>query len=300
MTEKEQNRSKVKIWLSCHRESAPYVNEAIEAVMQADVVSQLLQGSQADRDMAQRANEYCELLTQYYVWQNIGKTDADMLGFGHYRRYFAFRDGEQKDRDNVIRTDYRGDSAEKFGFDSAEKIAEELQNFDVIAPQTVRFYKNTVREQYAQGEFLHSEDLKTVEGIIAEQYPQYKNACQEYLNGREFYMCNMFILRKNLFLKYSEWLFSVLQEYYARHNPHNFGYSSAELRAAGHLGERLFGIYLTYLKEQGQYRIGYRPIVVFQNIGGKDKKSLADRLFPYGTRRREWLKRLCFRGKRKK
>ncbi len=36
MTEKEQNRSKVKIWLSCHRESAPYENEAIEAVMQAD------------------------------------------------------------------------------------------------------------------------------------------------------------------------------------------------------------------------------------------------------------------------
>jgi len=57
----------------------------------------------------------------------------------------------------------------------------------------------------------------------------------------------MFIMRKDLFFRYCEWLFPILRECEKRINFST--YSIDEFRVIGHLGERCLGIFFTYLNK---------------------------------------------------
>ena len=76
---------RVKIYISCHKDCAAVHNDVFTPVRQKDIVRFLLNGTEEDRFMAAHANEYCELLTQYWAWKNGG---ADYYGFCPYPRYF--------------------------------------------------------------------------------------------------------------------------------------------------------------------------------------------------------------------
>lgn len=90
--------------------------------------------------------------------------------------------------------------------------------------------------------------------IIGHKYPEFSDAAKEYMNGTTCYLCNMFIMRKDLFKDYCKWLFDILKEFEQKVD---MSYYSIEgLRTPGHLGERLFGIYYTYLKN----KINIKPV----------------------------------------
>lgn len=57
----------------------------------------------------------------------------------------------------------------------------------------------------------------------------------------------MFIMRKDVFFRYCEWLFPILQECERRINL--LDYNIDELRVIGHLGERCLGIFYNYLNK---------------------------------------------------
>ena len=81
------NREKIQIYVSSHKPCYEVKNEIFTPARQKDIVAALQSGTEEDRKMAKRANEYCELLTQYWAWKY---GDADVYGFCHYRRSFCF------------------------------------------------------------------------------------------------------------------------------------------------------------------------------------------------------------------
>lgn len=216
-------------------------------------------GDNTGGNISEKRKTYCELTTQYWAWKNV---KADYYGFCHYRRYFAFKyDKKELDAWNTLTTTYLDEwSKERYNF-SSKKVRKIIEKYDVITPIPCNLQKvniQNVREQYKTGQKLHIEDLDLVVRIIEIKFPKYAVAARKYLAGNDFYMCNMFVLKRELFKEYSQFLFSVLEEF-ERQADMKF-YSEEGMRTPGHLGERLFGIFVTYLKMQGDYKIGQFPI----------------------------------------
>ncbi|MCZ5540108.1 DUF4422 domain-containing protein, partial [Escherichia coli] len=65
-------------------------------------------------------------------------------------------------------------------------------------------------DHYAKGEFLHIKDYQSALDVVEELYPQYKAAIQQFNTATDGYYTNMFVMRKDMFLDYSEWLFAIL------------------------------------------------------------------------------------------
>lgn len=256
-------QSRVKIYISCHKDCAAVHNDVFTPVRQKDIVRFLQNGTEEDKFMAARANEYCELLTQYWAWKY---GDADYYGFCQYRRYFEFNDKVRTNAHRSVRREYlNARTAEELGLNDADKLCREISRYDVIAPQPFNYYICTVYWQYKNADHLHIEDLDAVMEIIRTEYPDYERDAKDYLYGHYLYTCNMFVMRRALFEEYSAWLFAILRRFYQRRDMAALRYSGEAMRAPGHLGERLFGIYLTHLARQKRYEIGKRRIVLFGN-----------------------------------
>ena len=71
---------RVQIFISSHKPCERAESGFVRTVMQADVIRDLEGGDERDRFMAAHANEFCELLTQYWAWKRCG---APYVGFGH-------------------------------------------------------------------------------------------------------------------------------------------------------------------------------------------------------------------------
>ena len=99
--------------------------------------------------------------------------------------------------------------------------------------------------------------------IIKDKYPFLYDCAYTYVNGKIFYPCNMFIMNNELFNQYSEVLFSILGEFENRWDM--TGYSVQSMRTIGHLGERIAGIYFTYIQSLKTYKTKELQIALFKN-----------------------------------
>lgn len=222
-------------------------------------------GDNTGDNISEKRNSYCELTTQYWAWKNV---EADYYGFCHYRRYFSFNDKRfEADDWSTICMDFLDQKAiEKLCLDE-DTIYNKVTSYDVLAYEHVDLKKvgiKSVYEQYKTGPKLYIKDLDYILEIIGHKYPEFSDAVKEYMNGTTCYLCNMFIMRKDLFNEYCKWLFDILKEFEQKVD---MSYYSIEgLRTPGHLGERLFGIYYTYLKNQNKYKTCELQVATFADV----------------------------------
>ena len=266
----------IKIW-STHRVGSNNIvlkNRIFDAIRTGAYKEEIhtIQPDCEGDNISEKNESYCELTAQYWAWKNF---DADYYGFCHYRRMMAFSDNEfSLDNWSAIYMDYITDSVlDKFAIIDEKQVEKVVSEFDVIAPIPSYMKKNgfkNVYDQYKQCSKLKIEDIDLTLQIIKEIKPEFYDSAIEYFNGDEGYFYNIFVMKKELFNEYCEFLFSVLQEFENRKDLS--GYCSEGYRTPGHLGERLFGVYLTYLKAQQKYKIGYKPIVFFSHT--EDQKEL--------------------------
>lgn len=232
-------------------------------------------GDNTGDNISNKRMSYCELTTQYWAWKNV---DADYYGFCHYRRYFSFNEKTFPHTAwQVVEREYLDDQTREEIVLDPDLIQKDVENYDVIAPCAINTKEvgyASVYKQMGSSQHLHCDDLNLVLDIIKEKYPKYYEAAKKSIFGTDLYICNMFIMRKDLFQEYSAFLFGVLAEFEAVNSMEN--YSQEGFRTPGHLGERLFGVYLTYLKMQKCYRIGYKQIIVILN---PEKETTARKVF---------------------
>lgn len=167
---------------------------------------------------------YCELTAIYWAWKNL---EADYIGLVHYRRYFTkhnLRNCEKKKQDILTKNDF-------------ENI---LKDVDIIVPDKRKYYIETIRSHYNHS--YYEKDLNETECIIKEIYPEFSRAFNKVMNRTWAHMFNMFVMRKDYFDEYCEWLFTILFELEKRIDISN--YTVMEARVFGFISELLLDVWL--------------------------------------------------------
>lgn len=195
---------------------------------------------------------FCELTGQYWAWKNV---EADYYGFCHYRRYFDF--SEEAHLENAYGEvmegfiDEKSQDRYKLNDQSIEGV---VRQYDVITTEfkDLRDFPNeggTPYSHYEDASLLHIEDIDLLLQIIGENEPDYEVDAEHFFRGNKSCFCNMYIMKKDIFHGYCNWLFPLLDEFVERRDMRL--YSQEALRTPGHLAERLFNIYYIH-----QMRIG--------------------------------------------
>ncbi len=239
--------------------------------------------------------QYCELTVQYWAWKNA---DFDFGGLLHQRRYFDWSDPHPFACDQPKRHDrpYRiydvpdEITLRKLGTEPST-ILNLLRRYRMIAPLRENL-RQSVASYYRKNDGGAYDDLGLLLEIIRERFPDYADSAAAYLRQSEAYFCNMFAADRELFEEYSRWLFDILAEYDKR-KPHD----KVAPREQGKLAERLFGIYMTHLRQNTDIPWAELPRAHFAGINGMTPHNLSFNrrwyaLAPPGSRRRGWLRRL--------
>lgn len=168
---------------------------------------------------------FCELTAMYWAWKNL---TADYIGLSHYRRHFVLHKPGLfcKDKFSHIL--------------SSTQVEPLLQKYPVLLPKPRNYYIET---NYSQ--FIHAhpqESMELTKKILEEKYPSYLTAFDRAMNSTKAHRFNMFIMRKDIFHDYCDWLFSILFELEQRLDISS--YDAYNKRIFGFLSERLFDVYL--------------------------------------------------------
>lgn len=281
----------IKIFISCHKECyVPNHPFLYPVQVGADLEMRSFVGMRSDNtgeNISSLNRRYCELTAQYWAWKN---ENADYYGFFHYRRYFSFTN--KISRPYVILSQPDDATLQSHGFDQ-KNMKDIIRRFDIIMPLPENMFISAYKH-YEQAKHHKIEDLKTVREIIRERYPDFNEAAEEYLNCSKLFFGNMLIMKKELFNDYCNWLFDILKEF---DNRRDFSqYNSKELRVNGYLGERLLGIYYSWLKQSKTIEIGYLPRIHFEAFSGEtdnfSRMRKVYKILPPGTLRRSIVKKI--------
>lgn len=239
--------------------------------------------------------QYCELTVQYWAWKN---QTFDIGGLLHQRRYFDASSPHPYafDQPKRPKRPYRIMDAPTTAVTQSIAMTQEgidalTQRYRMIAPLTENLYQS-VREYYDRHDRRDFDDLSLLQAVIQDRYPAYAESAERYFGQPLAYFCNMFIADRALFEQYSKWLFTILEEYTCR-KPSQAIYP----REQGKLAERLFGVYMTYLKKHTDIPWAELPRVHFAAIDGATRHNTSFSRLWYGlcppnSRRRGWLRRL--------
>ena len=243
----------IKIFVACHKPTILPKCDLFVPIQLGKALTDLnldmLHDNTGD-NISEKNKSYCELTAQYWAWKNI---DADYYGLCHYRRFFSFSDKPIKiDVWGAHEYDVLSAGLQReLGMDS-DTIRQRLSEADLIVGTSQDIEKQKMKnlyDQYGSAPELRLEDLKLAIQILKEKYPDYSDAADNYMDGKVFYPCNMFIMKKQLFFEYSSWLFDILNALEPRID---MTYYSVEgRRTLGHIAERLLGIYVTKKQTEG-------------------------------------------------
>ncbi|MCM1305877.1 MAG: DUF4422 domain-containing protein [Bacteroides sp.] len=167
---------------------------------------------------------FCELTGAYWAWKNL---DADYIGLVHYRRYFA-----GKERFNV-----NGKTKKIL---SERELDALLKKTDVILPKKRHYYIESLYSHYAHT--LYVEPLDETGAIIKEFYPKYYAEFERFKTRRSAHIFNMFVMKREIFCGYCEWLFDILFKLKDRVDLSE--YSAFHARLFGRISELLLDVYI--------------------------------------------------------
>ena len=190
---------------------------------------------------------FAEMTVIYWAWRNYAALGSpDYVGFCHYRRFFDF--SGQLPRPSMRVADM---SPEQFEALSSEARIRAVVPLHDVCLKTPAPNPGTVLQQYADCG-LPLADLLTAFRLAGEKYPDFLPCTEAYARADRHHVCNMFIMRKDLFFSYAEWMFDILFAAdalvdYSLHPPN-------DRRVAAYLAERLTGVYLTWLRSRPELR----------------------------------------------
>lgn len=173
-------------------------------------------------NISAKNKNYCELTGLYWAWKNL---DADYIGLAHYRRHFC-TPGVKGDKKSRVLT---GAQMEKL-----------LEKSDVLLPKQRNYFIETNYSQYVHAH--HAVDLDTTRSILKERHPEYIKAFDETMKQTKGHRFNMFIMKKDKFDAYCEWLFDVMFELEDRLDISS--YSENDARVFGFVSERLLDVWI--------------------------------------------------------
>ena len=254
LTEKHQHPN-IKIFVSAHKpavfpEATSVLPVQVGAVNAAKRFTDTLHDDEGDNISAKNPR-YCELTAQYWAWKN---EDADYYGFCHYRRYFDFTNTPHQENDygEIIDSYIDDRTIAEYGI-TDEAIAKAVDGWDVITTplndvRRIGGFSN-LKQHWDADKHLRLKDLRHMYDILCARHPDYRADADAVLNGRKAAFCNMFIMKKEIFFEYNEWLFPLLDEFAGTTDFSRLDVQTT--RTVGHLSERLLNIFIAHKQRTG-------------------------------------------------
>ncbi len=205
---------------------------------------------------------YAELTASYWIWKNYIKENPNVeyIGTAHHYDHMNFSDIEICERQGFSQKSTI-EYEEQFNKEcNAENVY--FSDFDIIMPKKEyydkygKFEKNmTLYEQYC----LHhpAEQYHIFEDIIREFHPEQAIYLTRLRNMKNFYLGNTYIMKKELFVEYMEWIFPMLFELEKRTNMWEayIDFVPKKKRIPPFLSERFINLWLEYKKLEQPLRI---------------------------------------------
>ena len=224
---------------------------------------------------------YCELTAQYWAWKNL---DADYYGFFHYRRYLSFADKKHPvdQWQNVIEESPDSNCLKKYNLED-DYIQKLVMEYDLVLSEEKNVAKMpdknpSVYEQYKNGRSLNIKDIDLVHDIIKKKYPNYLDTFEKVMKGEKTCLCNMYIMKKELFHEYMAWLFDILFEFEKRSDMSE--YTVEGYRTPGHLAERLLTVFCWYTEKKKNLKVKKLQTIVFLKTDQKMTLAQAKKTAP--------------------
>jgi len=259
---------KVKIFVSYHKDGEILKSDILTPIHVGAAQSSAELNMQRDdvgNNISLKNDRYCELTAQYWAWKNV---DADYYGFMHYRRHFAFREIPNPVGLGGVTVLPKIDEAYKQNIGLKDnEIYACIKDYDVILPTPVDSsawgtLSNEV--QFSSLDNLHAVDFDLVCRTVLELYPEYEEAVSEFRNGKDAYWYNMFVMRREIFYNYCEWLFRILEK--AEPEIDFTYFSEQEMRTLAFMAERLLSIYMIkLLKDRPQLKVKHLKVTLLKN-----------------------------------
>lgn len=202
-----------------------------------------LLGDDTGDNISQKNSSFCELTALYWAWKNNIFAEQQYAGLVHYRRYFSGQGVSLKGQTVV----------------SEQELLDLLQSCDAVVAKKRNYYIETIYNHYKNAH--HIEDLDKVRVIIAKDYPNYLHSFDELMNRKKIHLFNMFVMKKELFDAYCEWVFDILFKLESQIDISQ--YDNYQKRVFGFISERLFNVWLIH------HQLKLREVKV-SNLEGED------------------------------
>lgn len=224
-------------------------------------------GDDTGDNISEKRMSFCELTVQYWAWKNV---KADYYGLCHYRRYIGFSDEKypvqtaEANNGCVCEKILSQKTVKKHNLEE-RFMSQEIDGCDLVCIEPILLNEiSNYEAMRCSPDYHNMDDVDFAIDIIERKYPKMIKAVEQYMkHGNNCWLYNCWIMSSELFYVYSEWLFDILNEI-EKHTQFD-RYSQQMYRTPGTIGERLFGIFVTYLEMQKKYKIKYQQLVFFED-----------------------------------
>lgn len=277
------------------------------------IPTKTIPGDNTGDNISEKRMSFCEFTVQYWAWKNV---DADYYGLCHYRRYLDFSGGRYRLDEHGLFPwpELTASSMRRFGLLDESLMRTTIQSHDLIVPIAAPVAKmplphghaHTVRELWNAhaGIFFHKEIIDRMFQLIDTLAPEYSASARGYFSGTYHRGYNCYVMRKVLFDRLCRFQFPIL----AALEQEGAGQDEFS-RAPAYVGEMLFGIFCWHIMYQERTNTLELPLVLFEytepttSLGirlrcylrfGMNQivQHIAVPFFPFGSKRRELLKRI--------
>ena len=259
------SKANIKILIACHKPSELPRNNLFLPVRVGAALASGDFGLQRDDDgkdnISKKNPGYCELTAIYWAWKNL---KADYYGLFHYRRFYSFADKRfpvSDDGHMMIRAKALSqDVFAKYGLLDEDHMRDIIESNDLIVhesrpvrgiPTPMAIPGKSVREhyEYHDGTIIRNSDIKLMMDIVHRKYPDIYPYINKYLDGNTFLGYNMFIMKREYFMRMCEFEFGVLSEVEKSISGSLSERSLNANRIYGYLAEILTSAYIYYLRQ---------------------------------------------------
>lgn len=212
-------------------------------------------GDDTGENISAKNRNYCEATILYWMWQNYEKLgNPDYIGFLQYRRHWVLNERylsvHQPDFYNLIWNEcFSNDYQYKIGL-TEDSIYRELNDCDGIF-----CVNDTQKSIYSYKNEHHSQDIKywdkTLE-IIEKEHSKYAEAAKYYNEGSFHAWSNCFVMTRDDFFEYCEFLFDVLNKIDNFASIEYDTMTAEQMRVPAYVSETMLGIFWKYKELQGK------------------------------------------------
>ncbi len=250
---------KIKIFVTYKNQESVIKSNIITPIQSGRAISPLIFNDMIGDDEGDNISEknpiFSELSAVYWVWRNYQIAgNPDYVGFMHYRRHFIFNERLALPYPKWISSFYYFPSLfEALPYFTDEDITATVPHYDYLIPKYHVTPTINIREEYVRhipGSRAHIFD-SFIE-ICRELHPDWEEEIKRIESGNVVLICNMFIMKKELFFEYCNFAFPVLLELERRIDKKELTING--LRFCGYMAEKLLTMYTFRLEKKGTYK----------------------------------------------